>query len=268
MLHHNLLIILLCLLTHLSSLPVRSSAYCHARLQPCLTSTQTYTHLNKLPLAYITSTARSRHSPTHLSLINATLLLCGDIQPNPGPTHPANLHICTLNTRSMLTPKHVTALNNLTDNHKPDIIALTETWIRSSTTTVELIDSTPPGYSLFSAPRSYTGNPSKPILAAGTAFLIKEPFIQNSAAHHYSSFEYSSITLKSSKAQLTLFNIYRPPPPSPYSQSFSTFLNQFSSFLPTQPPPLMNSSSLATSISMLTTSAILKQSIFLPPCQL
>ena len=67
------------------------------------TSTQTYINLNKLSPAYITSTARSRHSPTHLSLFTATLLLCGDIQPNPGPTHPANLLICTLNTRSMLT---------------------------------------------------------------------------------------------------------------------------------------------------------------------
>ena len=114
------------------------------------------------------------------------------------------------------TPEHVTALNYLTDNHKPDIIALTETWIRSSTTPAELIDSTPPGYFLFSAPRSHIGNPSKSI-HEGTAFLIKEPFIQNSAAHHYSSFEYSSITLKFPKAQLTLFNIYRPLPSSPYS---------------------------------------------------
>ena len=125
----------------------------------------------------------------------------------------------------MLTPEHVTALNDLTDNHKPDIIALTETWILSSTKPAELIDSTPLGYSLFSAPRSHTSNPSKPILAGGTAFLIKEPFIQNSAAHHYYSFEYSPITLKFSKF------VYRPPPPSPYSQPFSTFLNQFSSFL-------------------------------------
>ena len=130
--HHNLLIILLCLSTHLSSLPVRSSTHCHARPQPYITSTQTYIHLNKLPPAYITFTARLRNSPTHLSLLSATLLLCGDIQPSPGPAHPANLLICTLNTRSMLTPEHVTALNDLTDNHKPDIIALT--WIRSSTT--------------------------------------------------------------------------------------------------------------------------------------
>ena len=206
--HYDLLIVLLCLSTHLSSLPVRSSALCLDRPQPYRTSTQTYIHLNKLPPASITSTARSQHPPTHLSLLTATLLLCGDIQPHPGPTHPANLLICTLNTRSMLTPEHVTALNDLTDNHKPDIIALTETWTRSFTTPLELIDSTP-GYSLFSASRSYTGTPSKPILAGGTAFLIKEPFIHNSAAHHYSSFEYSSMTLKFSKAQLTLFNIYR-----------------------------------------------------------
>ena len=93
------------------------------------------------------------------------------------------------------------------------------------------MDSTPPGYSLFSAHRSHTGNSSKPILAGGTAFLIKEPFIQNSAAHHYSSFEYSSITLKYLKTPLTLFNVYRPSPPSPYPQTFSTILNQFSSFL-------------------------------------
>ena len=132
----------------------------------------------------------------------------------------------------MLTPEHVTALNDLTGNHKPDIIALTETWIRSSITLAELIDSTPPGYYLFFDPRSYTSNQSKPISATGTSFQIKEPFIHNTAAHHYSSFEYSSIALKLPQAQLTLFNIYLSFPPSPYSQLFSTFLNQFSSFLP------------------------------------
>ena len=129
-----------------------------------------WTVLNKMFRLVIrrTSSARSRHSPTHLSLLTATLLLCGDIQPNSGPTNPANLLICTLSTRSMLTPEHVTALHDLTDNHKPDINPLTETWIRSSTTPAELIDSTPPGYSLFSAPRSHTGNASKPILTGAT----------------------------------------------------------------------------------------------------
>ena len=64
----------------------------------------------------------------------------------------------------MLTPERVTALHDLSDNHKPDIIAPTETCIRSSPKPAELIDSTLRGYSRFSAPRSYTGNFSKPIL--------------------------------------------------------------------------------------------------------
>ena len=85
---HNLLIILLCLSTHLSSLPVRTSVHGFARPQPYFTSTQTYTHLNKLPLKYITSTARSRHSPTHLSFLTATLLLCGKFKPTEVPPSP------------------------------------------------------------------------------------------------------------------------------------------------------------------------------------
>ena len=128
--------------------------------------------------------------------------------------------------------------NDITDNHKSDIIALTETCIRSSTTPAELINFTPLGYSLFSAPRSYTSNLSKLIFAGGTAFLIKEPFIQNSAAHHYYSFEYSSITLKFPKAQHTQFNVYRSPPPSPYCQPVSLpFLTNSHRFSSMQPPP-------------------------------
>ena len=84
-----------------------------------------YTQLHKLPFAYIISTPW--HSPTHLSFLTATLLLSGDIQLNPGPTLLSNILFSTLNAHSMLTPEHVTALNDLTDNHKPDIIALTET---------------------------------------------------------------------------------------------------------------------------------------------
>ena len=162
----------------------------------------------------------------------------------------------------MLIPEHHTALNDFTDNHKTGIIPLTETWIRRSTTPAKLIDFTPPGYSLFSAPRSYTGNPSKPILAGGTAFLIKEPFIQNSAAHHYSSFKYSSITLKFPKAQLTLFTSTDHPLHHHTLNLSLPFLTNSHRFFSTQPPPLTNSSLLATSVFMLTTSAILKQSKF------
>ena len=122
--HHNLLVILLCLSTHLSSLPVRSSAHCIVRLQPYLTSTQTYINLNKLPPAYITFTARSQLSPTHLSLLTATLLLCGGY-PTQSRSHPPckppNLH--PQYSLYALTPNmlpHSTTLpttTNLTSSH-------------------------------------------------------------------------------------------------------------------------------------------------------
>ena len=198
----------------------------------------------------------------HLFFLTATLLLpsLGGHPTQPRSTIPSNLLICTLMTRSMLTPEHVKALNDLTDNQKPDIIALTETWIRSSTTPAELIDSTPPGYYIFFAPRSYTSNQSKPI-----SFLIKELFVHNPAAHNYSSFEYSSITLK-----LLLNSHCSTSADHPFITLFSTslsFLNKSHRFSPTQPLPIINSSSLATSTSMSMTSLIsslLKQSIFLP----
>ena len=35
----------------------------------------------------------------------------------------------------MRTPLQITALNDLTDNVKPDVLAITETWIRVTTNT-------------------------------------------------------------------------------------------------------------------------------------
>ena len=100
--------------------------------------------------------------------------------------------------------------------------------------------------------RSSSSHLFKPISAGGTDFLLKEPvLIHNSSSHSYSSFEYSSVTLKLKKTSFTLLNIYRTPPPSPYSQPFSTFLIQFCYFLFTALPSHMNSSSLGTSSYML-----------------
>ena len=84
--------------------------------------------------------------------------------------------------------------------------------------------------------------------------------ITNSAAHNYSSFEYSSITLKFPKAQLTLFNIYRPPLHHLILNLSLPFLTNSHLFFSMQPRPLTNSSSLVTSISMLMIWSILKQS--------
>ena len=124
-------------------------------------------------------------------------------------THPSTN--CTLNIRSILHPLHSAALSDLIDTHNPDLLCLTETWIKPTTTAAELLNCTPPHYSLISTPR----NGSNKILSSGggTAFLVREPFTQLSA-----SVPSSSVTLQLSHSKLSVFNIYRPPSSSTYSK--------------------------------------------------
>jgi len=81
--------------------------------------------------------------------ILAFLLLCGDVELNPGPT---NFTVCTLNIRSVLTDSHSADLSGLTVSHHPDLICLTETWIKPTLT--ELAKCTSPNYTLCNFPRN------------------------------------------------------------------------------------------------------------------
>jgi exonuclease III len=151
-------------------------------------------------------------------------MLCGDIQLNPGP---CTFNVCTLNVRSLLNPLKFTAISDLAESHHIDLFALTETWISSSSTNAELHNATPPGFTLISFPRSAPTTKSH-IVGGGTAFLIREPATLLSApAQSFKSFEMSSITLKLFRSNLTVFNIYRPPPATTKTRkpvSFSDFL--------------------------------------------
>ena len=158
--------------------------------------------------------------------------------------------------RSMLTPLHITAFSYLTDNLQSDLLALTETRICTTTTSEELNYSTPWRYSLFSASRNSAARLSKSPSAGGTAFLLNEPtIIQNSSANCYSSFEYYAITIKPNKTLLTIYNICRPSPISPYSQPFFTF--------PAPIPPLTTSSLTVISTYTLSIHSTLNLSNFL-----
>ena len=76
-------------------------------------------------------------SSLHLSL----LLLSGDIHLNTGP-FPSLLLLCTLNTYTLLSTSHITALSDLTGNLQPNILTITETRVRTTTAPAELSDST------------------------------------------------------------------------------------------------------------------------------
>ena len=115
-----------------------------------------------------------------------------------------------------------------------DLITITETWVRPIFTPAELIDATSSGYTLFTAPRTSPSSISKNngVHGSGTAFLLKEPStILPSSAHVYSSFEYSSITIKLPMSNLAVFKSIPATSSTPYSQPFTTFIDQFSSFL-------------------------------------
>ena len=215
------------------------------------TAVDQYAHLNKVPASLVPTLRRSKFSLSrYTDIIRILLLLSGDIQPNPGPTQsnpgPTQSHItlCTLNIRSLTNPKHAHSLHEIahsqldslflkhTLHSTTDVIALTETWVSSSTTTSQLIDATPSGFTLISFPRISKSTNSSSNLGGGTAFLIRDHIqITSTSSTQFSSFESSSVTLKLPYTKLTIFNVYRPPLSSKYSTPFGKFLDEFTTFL-------------------------------------
>jgi len=146
---------------------------------------------------------------------------------NPGPT---NFTVCTLNIRSVLTDSHSAALSGLTVSHHPDLICLTETWIKPTTTLTELAITLITHSVTFCETRQIKLELT--LAVHGTGFLIREPFKQlPTSLPQFISFESSSITLKLAHSVLPVFNSYRPPLSSRSSKPFSVFLDEFNSFL-------------------------------------
>jgi len=137
------------------------------------------------------------------------LLLSGDIELNFGPS---NLTVCSLNIRSFALASSLRSLllSDLVDIHKPDLVCLSETWIKPTTTATELINCTPPGYTFVNTPRNFSKNISS--AGGGTGFFIREPCTQLPlSVPAFSSSESSFLILMLPRSKLSVFNIYRPP---------------------------------------------------------
>src|SRR6218665_36077 len=217
---------------------------------PPLTATAQYSYLNHIPAFSLVFVRRSS-SPYRPSVVNTSrnivfiLLLSGDVEINPGPNCPFSRRpprfsnetftVYSLNIRSLLNAKNSTALTDLTSSSRPpDLIALQETKISTSSTDAHISYSKPPSYSLHTRilPRITPSSKSPEISGGGSAFLVREPaIVLNSSRHTLKSFEYSSIILQFASDILTVFNIYRPPTSSNYSQKPSVFLDEFASLL-------------------------------------
>ena len=103
-------------------------------------------------------------------------------------------------------PLKFTAISDIAESRRIDLFALTETWISSSSTSAQLLDATPPGFTLISCPRPVSTTKSH-IVGGGTAFLIREPaFLLSAPTQSFKSFEMCSVTLNLLRSRLTVFN--------------------------------------------------------------
>jgi len=110
---------------------------------------------------------------------------------------PSTSCLCTLNIRSIFHHRHSAALSDIIASYHPDLFALTETWVKPTTTPTKLAHCTPPNYTFFIFPG--TSNPrSSTAAGGGTGFLIREPFTQlpTSLPEFFSLEFHNSITLK------------------------------------------------------------------------
>jgi len=184
----------------------------------------------------ITISSNLHQHPSQYSLYSSSLRRCRNQSRSKLPllpSHNQTFTLYSLNTRSLLNTKNSTALTDLAScSRPPDLIALQETKMSVSSTDAHISYFKPPGYSLLSFPRVTPSSKSAKISGGGSAFLIREPVIVlNSSRHTFKSFECSSITIQLASDILTVFNIYRPPTSSNYSQKPSVFLDEFGSLL-------------------------------------
>jgi exonuclease III len=175
-------------------------------------------------------------SHAHNFLVSILILLSGDIQSNPGPTFDvSSLNLCILNIRSFTNPLHYTAIHDLAQTHNIHVFSLTETWISPNTTSAQLFDAIPHGFSFISTPRPVSASCSSSIVGGGTAFLLREPCkLLSCPTATFKSFELSSVTIKLPRSNLSLYNIYRPPQSNAKSRStssFSQFLEEFQTLI-------------------------------------
>ena len=213
MCNHPPFILIVLFVTLLCHAQLYSSSFSPSYSDNHAIATAQFGSFNVIPISFVFTSSKLhiRHAHSSSLVILLSLLLSGDIQLNPGPAT-NTFKVCTLNIRSLLNPLKYTAISDIAETHHIDLFALTETWITSSATSAELLNATPPGFTLISCPRPAPSTKSH-IVGGGTAFLIREPAILLTAPTQcFKSFEMSSITLKLFSSNLTIFNVYRPPP--------------------------------------------------------
>ena len=147
------------------------------------------------------------------------LLLAGDIALNPGPDSVSQFNFGFLNARSVRNKG--AQLADLVNDHKLDLLAITEAWIKPDDTEALLADITPTGYVLHNTCRASGGG-------GGVCFLVRDHF--KVCSMNIPSFDHSDVLGLSLKLGYQSYNfvvVYRPP----YISNESRFLEDFQGLL-------------------------------------
>lgn len=184
-------------------------------------------------LAFLPSQRRSLvllHRPSYFNchtasfLVYFTLLLCGDIQLNPGPDTSTSISYACLNVRSASSItddlNKPAVLHEFISDNSLELLSLTETWLSPDTPPSTLNGLTPPHFSIIHKPR--------PAGRGGGLALIYRSYLKLSEITFpsYTSFEALGVQFTVASKHFTLLTIYRPPSSSP-----ATFLDELSVLL-------------------------------------
>jgi exonuclease III len=136
------------------------------------------------------------------------------------------LTLFSLNCRSV--KNKALSIADLVISRNIDILAMTETWLGCSTDAQVLSELKPPGYDVLQVSR-----PDK--RGGGVAVLFKEglsvKIIPSTKDDVFTQFEYIECSVSTSKNQLRLCIIYRPPPSRQNGLKTSQFFDEWSTYL-------------------------------------
>ena len=135
------------------------------------------------------------------------------------------LDFSLLNARSIRNKS--LSIKDMIVEYDIDVLALTETWLRSDDSDDHIIQNIcPTGYELYSVPRGSKGG--------GVALLYKKllRFQKSSCVKNkFKSFEYTDLVMLHSSTSLRVVIIYRPPPSRSNNSSITLFFEEFPVFL-------------------------------------
>ena len=148
------------------------------------------------------------HPPPRVQLdfeSSLLLLLAGDVSLNPGPVF-RGLCLGTVDARSM--QDEAPALSDLVASKSIDLFGISETWLTTKETFVDLADTAPKVFSFFHKPRTWRRR-------GGVGLFM--PSVHKFTAISLptqTSFEGISGKLKCGQSWLIILNIYHPPGPT------------------------------------------------------